>query len=911
MANERRAPVRYKKFQTNPLLAEGLLPVARTGGDLERRTARMFFGLANKAGQFADREAALNGAREGRADAIAGAPGASTIVPGSTQPGRSSVQAPGAIRATISEAATRHGVNPETMLKIAELESTFNPGAQNRDTSAGGLFQFVDGTAKQYGLQDRFDPAQASDAAARLARDNAAHLRKVLGREPTTGELYLAHQQGAGGASKLLRNPSANAASLVGVDAVRLNGGSVDMSAQAFANLWISKASAPGTILSGKPGTFQTTGSATIRGQAYDTAGARTYLQSLDTTMRTDMQTVYDTYGDDPAKLEKSLGELKQAHLSDHVFEDIAPDYIVAFDRSSQRLVQRSRDVAERKREARDRAEFLERIDDLEENKSRSLAGLEDGESAEGLFSVQSSIDAHYDDAVERGILTEKEATRAKDRSMRSTVVSYHVRQAESLSADEIGAMREQLRKDYAADDLPNVDRHSYSDIDAKLTSMEKARRTRDTKAKGDLRRLGDDIAKRHAGGEAIDPSELQKLTADFEPGAGDRQEIAASALRRLRVADAIRSQTITEVEAGLAGLVTDENGEVNRDDLAFGRDLIERHKKAVLADPIGVAERFGVIDPIAPLIAGDGDIANVANGVAERIQIADLAADHFGVPAKYFRDGEASQLQGLIDTDPDAAMQIGGAIVVAGGEALPAMLRELGKDAPSLSQSGAILASGGDPNAARAALEGARKGDDGKMRPAVPKTLANEVTGDVIGTALELHPAEAARMRDTAGSIARYRLAQEGIDPKSDEARPVFEQAVHEAAGARFVGGVQYGGFASYDPGIFWSSRDVLAPPNIRADQFNDVINAITEADLQGLAIPPVDGEGRPYPASQVKGAMPVATAGGYRFALGDPQGDDPKWVRGSNGNPFVLMLHEIPSLSLRVPGAFLEPGQ
>ncbi|MEO5344132.1 MAG: transglycosylase SLT domain-containing protein [Gammaproteobacteria bacterium SHHR-1] len=141
----------------------------------------------------------------------------------------------------VAENARRYGIEPQTMFRIAEIESGFRPNAKNPNSSAGGLFQFIDRTAKGYGLTNRYDPAAASDAAARLARDNAAILRKRLGRDPTPGEMYLAHQQGAGGAAKLLANPNARAVDIVGAKAVRLNGGKPDMTAGQFSDLWVGK----------------------------------------------------------------------------------------------------------------------------------------------------------------------------------------------------------------------------------------------------------------------------------------------------------------------------------------------------------------------------------------------------------------------------------------------------------------------------------------------------------------------------------------------------------------------------------------------------------------------------------------------------------------------------------------------
>lgn len=141
----------------------------------------------------------------------------------------------------IRGAAGRYGVDPNTLLAIGQIESGLDPNARNPNSSAGGLFQFIDSTARQYGLKDKFDASAAADAAARLLRDNAQFLRSRLGRDVSGADLYLAHQQGAGGAAKILSDPSADAASLVGGDALRLNGGRPGWTAAQFADLWRNK----------------------------------------------------------------------------------------------------------------------------------------------------------------------------------------------------------------------------------------------------------------------------------------------------------------------------------------------------------------------------------------------------------------------------------------------------------------------------------------------------------------------------------------------------------------------------------------------------------------------------------------------------------------------------------------------
>ena len=156
--------------------------------------------------------------------------------------------APQNIQEIIENAAIKHGVPVSAMVNTAGIESNFNPSAKNPNSSAGGLYQFIDSTAKNYHLANKFDPVQSADAAARLMKDNSTYLFKALGRVPSDGELYLAHQQGAGGAAKLLSNPNALAKDVVGSEAVRLNGGSPDMTAGDFAGLWTNKLGAARSI---------------------------------------------------------------------------------------------------------------------------------------------------------------------------------------------------------------------------------------------------------------------------------------------------------------------------------------------------------------------------------------------------------------------------------------------------------------------------------------------------------------------------------------------------------------------------------------------------------------------------------------------------------------------------------------
>jgi soluble lytic murein transglycosylase-like protein len=68
------------------------------------------------------------------------------------------------------DAARRHGIDPDLLLAVAEVESSFETDAIS-PAGAQGLMQFMPATAKEMGV-DPFEPASAIDGAARyLARE--------------------------------------------------------------------------------------------------------------------------------------------------------------------------------------------------------------------------------------------------------------------------------------------------------------------------------------------------------------------------------------------------------------------------------------------------------------------------------------------------------------------------------------------------------------------------------------------------------------------------------------------------------------------------------------------------------------------------------------------------------------------
>ncbi|MPT49266.1 MAG: lytic transglycosylase domain-containing protein [Sphingobium sp.] len=157
------------------------------------------------------------------------------------------------VTSAIAQASRRTGMDFGYLLGQAKIESSLNPTAKARTSSATGLYQFIDqswlavidkhgdkyglgwaadavkrSASGRYSVSDpqlrqqildlRKHPETASVMAAEHAADNKEFLEERLGRKAESVDLYLAHFLGAGGAAKFLRThdayPNASAASM-------------------------------------------------------------------------------------------------------------------------------------------------------------------------------------------------------------------------------------------------------------------------------------------------------------------------------------------------------------------------------------------------------------------------------------------------------------------------------------------------------------------------------------------------------------------------------------------------------------------------------------------------------------------------------------------------------------------------
>ncbi|MBT8471677.1 MAG: transglycosylase SLT domain-containing protein [Marinicaulis sp.] len=140
----------------------------------------------------------------------------------------------------LKKASVTTGANFDFLAKMAMRESSMNPAAKAKTSSAAGLFQFIEQTwlsaVKAYGerhglgefandivakpgggftvasaarrdeiLNLRFDADKSAALAGELANENAAILKSRIGRAASSADLYLAHFLGPAGAAKMLK----------------------------------------------------------------------------------------------------------------------------------------------------------------------------------------------------------------------------------------------------------------------------------------------------------------------------------------------------------------------------------------------------------------------------------------------------------------------------------------------------------------------------------------------------------------------------------------------------------------------------------------------------------------------------------------------------------------------------------
>jgi hypothetical protein len=148
-------------------------------------------------------------------------------MPPGSSPGAGSGQIPGA-QGGAPMGGQMQGLSPQALAdykyKTAGIESNHGRAQDRPGSQYKGEYQLGTNESKM-GMD-------------KLTMQNYNSLKQALGRPPQPHELYLAHQQGAGGASSLLKNPSTPAGQLVSPSHISGNRGNPNAPASSFTNQW-------------------------------------------------------------------------------------------------------------------------------------------------------------------------------------------------------------------------------------------------------------------------------------------------------------------------------------------------------------------------------------------------------------------------------------------------------------------------------------------------------------------------------------------------------------------------------------------------------------------------------------------------------------------------------------------------
>jgi hypothetical protein len=942
MTNLKRGEVSYQPFEGHAILADGLLAVQRPAGEVAASLSQSLFGAADVFAADAERigrnriEDAATAVRVGKiSSTISGgdrgqggvAPNDETIIQKDLMPpkGGSNV-----VNQAIARAAAKYGQSPSTMRKIAMIESRLNPNAKNPTSSAAGLFQQIDDNAAQYGVNDRLDPYQSSDGAARFMRDNTNYLTKRLGRPPTEGEVYLAHQQGGGGAYELLKDPSALAVNVIGRARLLKNGGNVNMTAGQFAAMWTSKldgnnpqpasngfgamptidlgdnsfdvkpAERSALEISFKGDAPALTGRDTIWGRAYDKAVTDAYSSKLQNEMLTASDEIAQKYADDPTGMREAFSQLKEAQLQHDVPDSIHADYENAHDRMSRSALKSAQTKYEKNLHETALADWTAASTGFKEGVGRAQIGLEAG-SQDGMAAMAGQaqrLKQHWREGVAQGFISPKQAQEVAQRLDGDVQAQWYVAQAKGSNPADIETLRSQLQTDYVDGKLTGIDARAWNKIDTSLKRMGVDAQQEISGKTAKLGKLTDSVLNRVALGYQIAPAEIEALRGaanNVENG----DQIVSGALSILDMGSLLRLEPVGFAEGELQKMKT-EFGATPTDEqvnlIGRAEKMVHTARVALSTDLLGYAERSGVIDNAGSIsdvkVAGD-----MQELIAKRVEAGQLAAQHFGVDEQYFKPGEVKAIEDMVVADPEQGAAMAGAIIQGAGPRTAQVLKEFGKTAPVLAGAGAIIADGGDVTAARDAIAGAGKDQSGNAYSEKGWRERRAVASEVAGTAMRFQEADQQRIMDTAERIARKRISDAGVEADSPEATDITKRAVNEAAGAVYAGDVQYGGFANFDPWYTKSGGTVAVPNFIRADKLADVIDAVRPDDL---VVQPRGG------LDAMQSQMPVLTSLGYVFVQPDAQGN-PVPLAGDDGKPFILNLEKLaPRLAARVPGTY-----
>lgn len=671
---------------------------------------------------------------------------------------------------------------------------------------------------------------------------------------------------------------------------------------------------------------FRPSNDPSIRGRAFDTAGIDTFRLQMDTQIRQKAADLFEANQSNPKAIIDGMQKLGDEWGG--TFEQVRPHAAALVGRLQIAYVRQASRNLQAEVDANNTQAFKDNITARFGSLDRAIAGLGLDEKADSVVAGElDELRREVDGAVKRGVTTESAGKKIVQQAEATAASARIMGTFDRLPS---AAAREKFLEGFngayskGEGDFAKLDPQSSARL---LSQMNASLKAEALAGNRDVRALGQElkgIEAVAANGFPVGTTKMAELTARVatteDPQLASRFEVTKNALALAQAGAKMRPDELKQTLDNFhASAVESDQGEAAAAVHKVGTKLLDTMEKGLKRDPLGWADRVGVMQ--VPMIDFTGKDA--IPQMQDRITRADAVAQKYGTAPVYLRPEEKLMLERATAQGGEVMLSVAKSIALGFGDRAPQVMGEISKHAPVLAHVGSLLADGASERLAFDVADALkiRATPDYKLpkafsgRPSDKVATAQEAeVRNVYGDAFAL-AGDTGRAAASVGRTAyEARAIRGGFDPllASSGDKDIFRHTLQEAAGAtydrqnnQFGGVVSLGGWGSFTG---QSSYKVLVPPDIRADKFSGVVNAIRDDDLKSLKVPPQAADGSAYTARDLQRSRLVAVPGGYRFALGDPRGDDPKFIRGADGNPFVLNFDELKDrLTARVPGAFL----
>jgi len=316
---------------------------------------------------------------------------------------------------------------------------------------------------------------------------------------------------------------------------------------------------------------------------------------------------------------------------------------------------------------------------------------------------------------------------------------------------------------------------------------------------------------------------------------------------------------------------------------IAAAERVLSTMRSELSSDPVAYARRTGVGDlPDLDFSSLDG----LGGSLADRVPRAQAVADHYGVERQIFTGSERLALSEAVSRGDLDRASVAQSIVASLGRDAPAALQEIAPDEPLLATVGGLMTAGA-PTAARDLAQGYQLRDQEGFASRLPsRSIVQSAAAPLLGGLAERLPNTSLELVETASAIYEARALRTGVVQDGEgwprRGERMFEQALHEAAGAVFVGDRRFGGLEEH------RGEMVMLPNWLSEGRLDDVMRLISEGEF-GPPGAMTDARGSELSAGVLRRAR-LQSVGDQRYLVIPGRGDGV--ALDDAGAPFVLDL-------------------